>query len=1068
MSFIRLNNILFEKSSVTFRKQHTYTSSSAGITGNFTIARRPSTRVRGDSKDFDINDPDKSTIMSSFNEDIHQTSKAMLLLTSEKGLAGLDESGQDPYFPTKIPNIAPADISGGEAALLLDSNGNVTAPIFGILENIAGSNRSLRDTKHINVSASFGCIGAELFSRPAEFENFNNTLASSQATWPGSVFYNPTNNTPLGYVPYRLANDRFNADDVPYTTALPLVLISEVFTNKLVSNTDVLLDFRDEVVNEYVPSIGEKPNSAKNLIRNTLAKKQITNTLMPYYAAKYNNCDFTYQNYHTLNFVHTDDYPADACLIYSGSFFPKYNANQNSFDDFTFSFWINPRYTTETPAAEFDAGTIMHVSSSIAVSLVSGSSTDQDGYLDGYRIMLQLSQSAETLPSFVDISSVQTAPYGNASLSYPNDLIYLTPDNSLKKNHWHYVSVKWSPNFLNGSGSIRIDDDVTYFPIPSSSFGDVNSMIARDNTFIGNFYDGPMGEIPKFFSTENARLDAAPINTTVAGDANPTFNVSKNHPLNAELHELRGYSTCLTNFRETQLKNKGLTKYSTDDVKFHVPVAFSRFIRGGNDYADLIPSLFSGETNVYNNKRGTTFLSPLLTASIATIDTKTYLLTGDGQIDGLLNTNNLLGIKERANLTTYFGMSTPFNINFSLGQGGKYLNLPNFVKNFAVQESQDLPNIPLAYYPMTKNGFESPRLYNLSASLENVSPGGTVGPAKTNTLEYSYSTANSGLKKRNLMILPNDNGLYVPDYFFLEKEETGQNRRSRRYMTDAGSTNYTLVSLRSFIYNVEEYLQDELKKSRSFKDAKTNLRDKLASKINELGAKFSNFNAEGYLQSKVLEALVNSSVYKALLDILKNAYFDAQQRNFMISSISEDKDSNDVSIFSISSLYYGDKIHPGTFEITDSDVSGSNSRIKLKFKDDMYGSLYRADSETPHASWASVGNIFYDEGICFIKSPHPPCFGSNYHELKFKGENTAQVLTINVPAPRDMINSSSNPSFLPVSASLLESDTDNDLVYITGVNIHDENLNVIMRANLAQPIVKRLTDEYMFKIKMDF
>jgi len=134
----------------------------------------------------------------------------------------------------------------------------------------------------------------------------------------------------------------------------------------------------------------------------------------------------------------------------------------------------------------------------------------------------------------------------------------------------------------------------------------------------------------------------------------------------------------------------------------------------------------------------------------------------------------------------------------------------------------------------------------------------------------------------------------------------------------------------------------------------------------------------------------------------------------------------------------------------------------------MYGSLYRADCKTPHAKWASVGNIFYDEGICFIKSPHPPCFGKNHHEIKFKGENTAQVLTINVPAPRDMINSSSNPSFLPVSASLLESDIGNDLVYITGVNIHDENLNVIMRANLAQPIVKRITDEYMFKIKMDF
>jgi hypothetical protein len=1069
MSFVRLNNILFEKSSVTFRKQHTYTSSSAGITGNFTIARRPSTRVRGDSKDFDINDPDKSTIMSSFNEDFTgKFSRAVLLLNSEKGLAGLDETGQDPYAFVKIREGDPATVPASEADLLIDSNGNMTAPIFAMLENIGGSNRSLRDIKYINVSASFGCNGVNLFSRPAYGTN---PVFKQQINWPGVNIFDNSFNPASRYFPYGEVNKSLTAEDVPYTPSInPLVLMSEVFTNKPVVNTDAIMDFRDKVHQGYVPiSNTDMEHTCHNLMRNTLAKKQITNTLMPYYAAKYNNCDFTYHNYNTLNFMHTGDYPANACLVYSGSFFPVHS--NTKFTDFTFSFWINPRYTTDTPGGEFNTGTIMHVSSSMAISLVSGSSTDENGYLDGYRIMLQLSQSAESLPSSININNVESKPYGNAQLSYPNDLIYLTSDNSLKKNHWHYVSVKWSPNYMNGSGSIRIDDSVTYFPVPSASFGKPNSMIARDNTFIGNFYDGPSGEIPKFFSKENALLDAAPVNTSVASNAVPSFNIVKSHPLNAEIHELRGYSNCLTNFRETQLKNVGLTKYSTDNVKFHVPIAFSRFIRGGNDYGVMlqknnqIPILL-------DYKLGTTLISPLLTGSISSLDTKTYTLAEPESNIELAHLNKL-GTESRANLATYFGQSTPFNVNFSHGQGGKYLNLPNFVKNFAVQESQDTPPefLSLGYYPMTRKGFESPRLFNLSASLANVNPNpGSARPNAEliNTMEYSYSSSNPGLRKRNLMILPNDNGLFIPDYFYLEKEEIGQNRRSIRYQTDAGNTNYGIISLRSFIYNANQFLENEVKKSKSFKRVKSNIKKDYSDKIKELGAKFSNFREEDFLQNKTLESIKNSPDYKLFLHNLKALYFDAQQKNFLISSVSEDKDSNDVSIFSISSIYYGEQIHRGTFEITDNNLTGSNSKISLKFKDDMYGSLYRADCKTPHATWASVGNIFYDEGICFIKSPHAPCFGKNHHEIKFKGENTAQVLTINVPAPRDMINSSSNPSFLPVSASLLESDAGNDLVYITGVNIHDENLNVIMRANLAQPIVKRLTDEYMFKIKMDF
>jgi hypothetical protein len=67
-----------------------------------------------------------------------------------------------------------------------------------------------------------------------------------------------------------------------------------------------------------------------------------------------------------------------------------------------------------------------------------------------------------------------------------------------------------------------------------------------------------------------------------------------------------------------------------------------------------------------------------------------------------------------------------------------------------------------------------------------------------------------------------------------------------------------------------------------------------------------------------------------------------------------------------------------------------------------------------------------------------------------------------------MVTSSSNPTYLPVSASTNANDTDQRFVYITGIYLHDDNLNVIMKTQFAQPIVKRTGDKLMFKVKMDF
>ena len=149
-------------------------------------------------------------------------------------------------------------------------------------------------------------------------------------------------------------------------------------------------------------------------------------------------------------------------------------------------------------------------------------------------------------------------------------------------------------------------------------------------------------------------------------------------------------------------------------------------------------------------------------------------------------------------------------------------------------------------------------------------------------------------------------------------------------------------------------------------------------------------------------------------------------------------------------------------------MTGSGGKVKVTLKDNGKGGLYRADCTGSHPTWSNVGNIFYNEGVAIIKSPNLPLFATGTFETTFQGEQSTHVLTINAPCETGMFMSSSNPSFKVLSASLDPNEYDPEFVYITGFNLHDDNLNVIGRSNLAQPLVKRSSDEFLFKFKMDF
>ena len=143
-----------------------------------------------------------------------------------------------------------------------------------------------------------------------------------------------------------------------------------------------------------------------------------------------------------------------------------------------------------------------------------------------------------------------------------------------------------------------------------------------------------------------------------------------------------------------------------------------------------------------------------------------------------------------------------------------------------------------------------------------------------------------------------------------------------------------------------------------------------------------------------------------------------------IAQRTRDLSSNETVIFDISNLYYGNKISEKTLELYDDNLTGSDGKIKIRIKDNGAGSLYRADCKTKQAKWNNIGDVFY--------------------------------------------HSSSNKTFIPAPPTNAVSDRDLTTVYISTVNIHDDNFNIIMKANFSQPIPKTEEDEFIIRLKQDF
>jgi len=726
---------------------------------------------------------------------------------------------------------------------------------------------------------------------------------------------------------------------------------------------------------------------------NTLRKLIVKEQLQTYYRTTYPTAHWAYSNYNCLNFFTASTVPSDTALLYpnieagdgglvfhegycSGTYTPS--------GSFSFDFYINPRYQTDAPNGQFKAGTILHLSSTYALSLVTGSSKDVNGRPVGFRLQLQLSHSADIPPSLLKATG-NTATKSAAGLP-PADLVFLSDDNSLWHNHWHHVVVRWGTKDINnGVGTFNIDRvDRGTFNIPSSTIAPKtfapNGLKGEPSVLVvGNYYEGPNSGSAlqaNFFAADPALREGLQELTAADGIEDPG-QYQFRHPLNAELHDVAMRRCYLSDYDIVASSSLGPTFLD-------------------NTFALYIPPFFV-EQSPYRQFVG---------------DHGGILITPFEEVDG--------------------STTTPFSVGLSFGVGGHYINLENFVRDFA------------------SNTF--PRLHHLSASAIVTS----TNAETCNQFLYTQPF----VMKRNLTVLPCDDGLFVPSFQLLASETL------TRAVDDLELTELSFIHLDKMVHT-----STLLFGAGTVDDAEHS--SAAVSDFVELQIGHTPehpFAATGPAFFNHTRNAVSGS------DVESGAPLTVYQRT-------QDPSSNQVTFFDISNMFYGFRIKPGTLSLVDPDIIRSTilgadmsltgsprpaGPVKVSLADDGRGNVYRADCLTSQSSWNSVGNIYYDEGIVVLKSPHVYFFGKEKYELDFRGEQHVHVMKVDAFAPNNQLNSSSNPNFQVVAPNGYPNDVEEEFVYITGLNFHDRDYNVVMKSQLAQPIAKRHGDRILFKVKYDW
>lgn len=702
----------------------------------------------------------------------------------------------------------------------------------------------------------------------------------------------------------------FSPDGIPtISNPNPNIFVkASQYISKSNSTAELSGNFKTISPRRFVPSY--------TYTKDTSAKIAIKDLYFPHYRSVNSSYQWNTVNYNSLNFFTASTVETGTAIL-----FPSPSSSYTPLDAFTIDFYIKPTVIPDAESIAYRPGTVMHLSSTYAVSLHTGSLKNENGLSTFFKLSLQLSHSADISPSVLTTGS------------YPNNLVFFSNDNVLKKDYWHHVCIRWGTTAVNnGTGTFYVDGSPAgIFVIPSSSIAPSTSINDKNVLSIGNFYEGK--NIYSFFANDVSQREGLYELDTSSGIEVPSGSWSFSHPLNAEVHDISIRKKFITDYE----LSSSLTSSVISDRSFYLPPFFTQD---------------SPDRSFYGTHGGV-LISPFATRNGTTED--------------------------------------PFSLELSFGCGAHFLNLENYVKDFATGRFG--------------------RLLNLS---------GTITPVTSSAKSANdFLNENRAIVKRNLTLLPCDDGKFMPKWDILKSET-----KKAKYTDFLGAESISVVNLDNLV-------------SSSF----------YSSAISQSGSLFSE--------------LAGSTP--------ENFEVSSDAASYTIYQRTKDPSSNEVVFFDISSLYYGHQVHPGTFVCTDEALTGSSGAIRVTLRDDGAGGLYRHDCSSSVASWNNVGNILYAEGIAVVKTPLIPYFGKENFSMSFKGNTTAHVVRVNTIAPAGATNFSSNPSFTEFMSASSDANIDNQkFVFIDGFNIHDKNLNVVAKSKLAQPVLKKDTDKILLRMKLDF